>query len=223
MEGRKSYPSVTSVPLSLLVFCFILGFGEGQCETEADARFCGCKPKQVGRDASKKTAGLSCPTYPCQPHGGWGERKLKLCPPRAAAKWLQLDESASVQPHHPFVPLAQTDLKSPGMLGSMPRLFHLEVWSVAEWQEDKGGGGAGSLDPQLPLMNNMGWDKGCGQKTGLDPGTWGQSAQNSESVMELLRFVCALRRLQAKRCCLCSLSPSTLLCQTVPRIQICIL
>lgn len=62
---------MTDFPLSTCLL-FVLGLGESQCKTEADAGFSGCQPKEVGRVAPKKTTGLCCLASPCQSHGGQG-------------------------------------------------------------------------------------------------------------------------------------------------------
>lgn len=69
---------MTQVPFFLSL---VLGVGEGQCKTEADAGFGGCQPKKVGRVAPKKTAGLCCLPRPCQSCGGWGGQTVSHAEP----------------------------------------------------------------------------------------------------------------------------------------------
>lgn len=64
---------MTMTQLSLSTcFLFVLGLGESQCKTEADAGLSGRQPQEVGRVAPKKTTGLCCLPSPfqSQPSGG---------------------------------------------------------------------------------------------------------------------------------------------------------
>lgn len=58
--------------LTLHLSSFALGLGEGQRQTEANAGFSGCQPKEVGRVTSEKTAGLGCLPSPWESHRGNG-------------------------------------------------------------------------------------------------------------------------------------------------------
>lgn len=227
----KSYISMTWVPLSLPVFCFVLGVGEGQYETEAYARFSGCEPKQVGRVAPKKTAGLGCLPSRSQPHGGWRGWKLSLCLLRAAAR-LQPDGPASTQPCHPFVLTAQTDLQSQGCgyAGKHAQVFSME-WSAAESGTEGQTERAGNWDPDWPADHTRAETKALGR--GLvwirRPGNsqvcpvWVEGTGTSESILLAASFcICSSICYKPNTAWFCSFSWSALLYQIIPGIQLCV-